>query len=129
MSTTALVTWVVTALGGFFMLGRWLSRRRGDASGRFPVPVVSGHFLLAAAGLVVWIAYLVTGATALAWAALVILVPVALLGFVLLARWIPARGTAAPEAAIPVAVVVAHGVFAVATLVLVLLTAVAAAGG
>ncbi|MGN9781530.1 hypothetical protein ACTMTF_08885 [Nonomuraea sp. ZG12] len=132
MAIAALVTWVLAALGGFYMLGVWISkgglRREGRAPTRFPAPVLFGHFLLAATGLIVWIVYLAVGAPALAWAALVILLPVALLGFVMLARWIPvhrARATtAAPaEQSIPVAVVVGHGLLAVVTLVLVLLTA------
>jgi hypothetical protein len=50
---------------------------------RFPAPV--GHFLLAAAGLVVWIVYLIAGKTPLAWAAFMVLLPVALLGFTMFA--------------------------------------------
>ncbi|WP_336204236.1 hypothetical protein [Nonomuraea sp. LPB2021202275-12-8] len=133
MDIAALVTWVLAALGGFYMLGVWISRgglrREESAPTRFPPPVIFGHFLLAATGLLVWIAYLVVGAPALAWAALVILLPVALLGFVMLARWIPsyrARAATAPtppERGIPVVAVVGHGLFAVATLVLVLITA------
>ncbi|MFE9370404.1 hypothetical protein ACFYM2_11595 [Streptomyces sp. NPDC006711] len=81
MDTAALVTWVITALGGFYMLGTWLTRggARGGTS-RLPVPVVFGHFALAAIGLVVWIVYLVTDKDALAWTAFILLVPVALLG-------------------------------------------------
>ncbi|MEV0160030.1 hypothetical protein [Nonomuraea fuscirosea] len=160
MDIAALITWIVTALGGFAMLGIWISRgglRRDEgAPTRLPSPVVFGHLLLAAAGLVAWILYLATGSAALGWTALVLLVPVALLGFVMLARWIPvhraaAPGTATPETSapatapfqttapgtapgaaagavapaerhFPVAVVVGHGVLAVVTLVLVLLT-------
>ncbi|MEV6833858.1 hypothetical protein AB0N17_04940 [Streptomyces sp. NPDC051133] len=80
-----------------------------------------------------------------------LLLPVALLGFVLLgfvllARWIPvhrdrttagaaaaaagpgAEGAVPAERHFPVAVVVAHGLFAVVTLVLVLLTALGIGG-
>jgi hypothetical protein len=35
----------------------------------------------------VWIAYLIAGKTPLAWAAFIILLPVALLGFTMFARW------------------------------------------
>ncbi|MCW7940618.1 hypothetical protein AAW14_00755 [Streptomyces hygroscopicus] len=140
MALAALITWLVTALGGFYMLGIWISRggarqqQTGGAS-RLPVPVVFGHFALAAAGLVVWIIYLVTDKAALAWTAFGLLVPVALLGFTMLARWLPVRG--APSGAgdaesaerhFPVPVVVAHGLFAVATVVIVLLTALGIGG-
>ncbi|WP_433496330.1 hypothetical protein ACQP1K_15130 [Sphaerimonospora sp. CA-214678] len=137
MDIAALVTWLITALGGFYMLGIWISRggTRGGVS-RLPVPVVLGHFALAAVGLIVWIVYLIMGGTALAWTAFVLLVPVALLGFIMFARWIPQRRAAqatdgrhaSAERGFPVPVVVGHGLFAVATVVLVLLSALGAGG-
>ncbi|MEU1389871.1 MULTISPECIES: hypothetical protein [unclassified Nonomuraea] len=147
MEIAALITWLVTAVGGFYMLGTWIARggvaqqRTGES--RLPAPVLSGHFLLAAAGLVVWIIYLFADAGGLAWLAFGLLVPVALLGFVMLARWIPvhrarvARLGSGPAAAgspvpaerhFPVAVVAGHGLFAVVTVVLVLLTALGVGG-
>lgn len=128
----ALITWVIAALGGFFMLGVWLrrgaARRTGGASTRLTPPLVFGHFLLAAAGLVVWIIYLVTDADALSWVAFIILLVVAVLGFTMFARWIGQRRRAADAEAtaeryFPVAVVAGHGLFAATTLVLVLLVA------
>ncbi|MGW3098749.1 hypothetical protein ACWDCC_35510 [Streptomyces sp. NPDC001102] len=145
MDVAALITWVITALGGFYLLGTWLSRggARGGTS-RLPAPVIFGHFALAALGLVVWIVYVVADKEALAWTAFILLVPVALLGFVMLARWIPvhrAHGTApagtAPadagqdgpaERHFPLAVVLAHGLFAVVTVLLVLLSALGIGG-
>jgi hypothetical protein len=143
MNIAALIFWVVTALGGFLMLGIWITRggpRTGTS--RLPVPVLFGHLALAAAGLVVWIIYLINDSEALAWTAFVLLVPVALLGLTMLARWIPVyRARAAvpagartapaggceagapPERHFPVPVVAGHGLFAVITVVLVLLTA------
>ncbi|QTD96097.1 hypothetical protein [Streptomyces cyanogenus] len=150
MDIAALITWVVTALGGFYMLGTWIRRggirQQQAGTSRLPAPVVFGHFALAAIGLVVWIIYVVADRTALAWTAFGLLLPVALLGFVMLARWIPvhrdrvAAGTAATATApggeatvpaerhFPLPVVVAHGLFAVATLVLVLLSALGVGG-
>ncbi|MCF3173797.1 hypothetical protein IPZ61_10785 [Streptomyces sioyaensis] len=144
MDIAALITWVVTALGGFYMLGTWLSRGGAKAgTSRLPVPVLFGHFALAAVGLVVWIGYVLTDKDVLAWTAFGLLVPVALLGFTMLARWIPvhrARAAAAAAAAaagqqsgpaegyFPVPVVVGHGLFAVVTVVLVLLTALGIGG-
>ncbi|MEU9015346.1 hypothetical protein AB0D12_37635 [Streptomyces sp. NPDC048479] len=141
MDIAALITWVITALGGFYMLGTWISRGgvRGGTS-RLPVPIVFGHFALAAIGLVVWIIYVIADKDALAWTAFGLLVPVALLGFTMLARWIPVRRarTAAPAAEgersepaeryFPVPVVAGHGLFAVVTVVLVLLTALGIGG-
>src|SRR5215470_13316562 len=76
---------------------------------------------------------------ALAWASVGILVAIALLGFTMFARWIPVYRTplavAGPqeqllpikeipaEGNFPLVIVVAHGTFAVSTLVLVVLTA------
>jgi hypothetical protein len=134
MDIAALVTWLITAVGGFYMLGTWIARggvrQQQTKTTSFPAPVIFGHFLLAAAGLVVWIVYLFADTTGLAWTAFVLLVPVALLGFTMLVRWLGVRGgtttgeDAPAERHFPVAVVAGHGVFAVATVVLVLLTAV-----
>lgn len=140
MDIAALIVWVITALGGFVLLGTWIRRgglaQQKAGTSRFPAPVVFGHFLLAAAGLVVWIVYVVTGSDPLAWVAVVLLVLIALLGFAMFARWVPVqRGTAAagsevpPEKHLPVPVVAAHGVVAVTTVVLVLLTALGVGSG
>lgn len=150
MDMAALIAWLITALGGFYLLGTWIRRggirQQQSGTSRMPAPVVFGHFALAAIGLVVWIIYLVVDRSALAWTAFVLLLPVALLGFVMLARWIPvyrSRATAvaagagsAPSAEesapaerhFPLAVVLAHGLFAVITLILVLLGALGAGG-
>ena len=136
MSIAALITWVITAVVGSFMLARWLSHgglRSGGAATHFPPARVFTHFGLAAAGLIVWIVYLVIDRPLLAWIAFADLVLVALLGGVLVARWTKdgrARSTGADasevdlaEQHIPRAPVVLHGVFAVSTLLLVLFTA------
>lgn len=142
MDIAALITWVITALGGFYMLGSWISHGgvRGGTS-HLPVPVIFGHFALAALGLVVWIVYVIADMEALAWTAFGLLVPVALLGFLMLARWIPvyrARAAAGVSAGgeqavpaerhFPISVVLGHGLFAVVTVVLVLLTALGIGG-
>jgi hypothetical protein len=145
MGVAALITWIITAVGGFILLVTWLSRGglRGQAGGesRFPPALILGHFLLAAVGLVLWIVYLVTDSGGVAWTAFAILLVVALLGFTMLARWLQGRRVtvaagataadgragvgraSAPEQHFPVAVVVLHGLLAATTLVLVLLTA------
>ena len=144
MPIAALVTWLITAGGGFIMLGGWISHgglsQQRSGTSRFPAPVIFGHFGLAAAGLVLWIAFVALHARALGWIAFAALLPVAALGFVMLLRWLPgwqasrggggraaaADGTIAAERHLPVPVIVAHGLLAVVTLVLVLL---ATAGG
>ncbi|UGT66417.1 hypothetical protein LTT66_24450 [Nocardia gipuzkoensis] len=148
MGIAALIFWLLTAGGGFFLLGTWIARggARQPNSTQLPAPVVFGHFALAVTGLIVWIVYLFVDTESLAWVAFVLLIPVALLGFAMLLRWIPtyrarSAGTAGPagtagtagtggppEGHFPVAVVAGHGVLAVVTVVLVLLTALGVGG-
>ncbi|MEV6139594.1 hypothetical protein AB0L63_26790 [Nocardia sp. NPDC051990] len=141
MGIAALILWLLTAVGGFVLLGTWITKggARQPGASHLPVPVVFGHFLLAVVGLVVWIVYLAVDNDALAWIAFALLIPVALLGFTMLLRWLPVyrartetAATPTPEPAekhFPVAVVGGHGVLAVTTLVLVLLTALGVDGG
>ena len=150
MSIAALIAWILTAAGGFVLLGKWISQGgvRSPGTSRFPPGLIFSHFGLAAAGLVLWIIYLINDQDALAWVAFALLVLVALLGFTMFARWLPgyrARttvnaggagvGRAAPQTAqqtaeqhFPVAVVGAHGVLAVITVVTVLLAALGVGG-
>lgn len=135
MDIAALIAWVLAAGGGFVMLGIWLSRRNRPEAGRsrFPASLIFGHFGLAALGLVLWLVYVFAVDTAaLNWIAVGILVVVALLGFTMFARWLRGRqaGEAdAPEQHFPVLVVGGHGLLAVVTVVLVLLSALGVAGG
>ena len=141
MGIAALITWVLTAGGGFYMLATWVSNggTRQPRTSHFPPALIFGHFALAAIGLVVWIIYVITDTEALTWVAFLLLLPVALLGFIMLSRWLPARRTSAhaavgtssvepPEQRFPVPVVAGHGLLAVVTLVLVLLTALGVGG-
>jgi hypothetical protein len=99
MAIAALIAWVITAHGGFVLLGRWLQAGgQKPGASRLPAPVVFGHFLLAAAGLVLWIIYVVTDNDTLAWVAVAMLVLIALLGFTLLFRWLPSNATRRPLA-------------------------------
>ena len=125
MDIAALVTWLLTATGGFVMLGMWISKggHRSGSGTRLAPGLVFGHFALAAAGLVLWIVYLVANESVLAWIAFGLLLVVALLGFTMFARWLPARRGATAESNFPLAVVLGHGLLAATTLVLVLLTA------
>jgi hypothetical protein len=143
MEWAALIAWVLTAGGGFLMLGLWLKhggQGQQDASRRYiRPPLIFGHFGLAATGLVLWIIYIITDSDALRWIAFVLLLPVAVLGFTMFARWLQQRQAttqAAPAAAgdraavepaeqrFPVPVVGLHGLLAVTTVILVFLTAI-----
>jgi hypothetical protein len=132
MKWAALVTWVLTAGGGFVLLAVWLSRggmkQAREAGSRIRPPLILSHFLLAAAGLLVWIVYLAADEDVLAWIALAALVVVALLGWTMFAIWLRRRraaqtSDAPPEQHFPVPIVGVHGLLAVATVLLVFLTA------
>jgi hypothetical protein len=138
MEWAALIAWVVTAGGGFVLLAIWLSRggmRQGREPGsRIRPPLILGHFLLAATGLVIWIIYIATDNDTLAWVALALLAVVALLGFTMFAIWYQRRQRGAVREAVdpgtpaeqhfPVPIVALHGLLAVTTVVLVFLTAI-----
>ena len=150
MSIAALIAWILTAAGGFVLLGKWIFHGgvRSPGTSRFPPGLIFSHFGLGAAGLVLWIIYLINDQDTLAWVAFALLVLVALLGFIMFARWLPGyrarttvnadrggTGRAAPQTAqqaaeqhFPVAVVGAHGVLAVITVVTVLLAALGVGG-
>jgi hypothetical protein len=162
MKWAALIAWVITALGGFGLLGIWLRNGGLEASSRPGTRIRSAriflHMGLAATGLVLWIIYVAADKDAIAWAAVIVLGPVAILGFSMLAIWIQQRnrqpstaGAPAPTAStsgdtsgsagavragadrppeqhFPVPVVVVHGLLAVTTLTLAILAA-AGVGG
>src|SRR5262245_14753168 len=152
MAIAALITWLITAVGGLVMLSIWISRggQKAPRTSKFPPGLIFGHFGLAATGLVLWIIYVITDTEALTWVSFIVLLPVALLGFTMFARWLPTYRSSAvvaaahtaggghagspggnsggnlsapPEKHFPVAVVAGHGLLAATTLVLVLLTA------
>jgi len=145
----ALAAWAVTAMAGSWLIAGWLVhgglRQRGPRGTGVPRPVVVGHFGLALAGLGIWIAFVVTGLPALAWAGVGVVLAVAGLGMATLAGGLPdvaqgsepagpARSAAAPAAVRersvrvgkPVALIAVHGVLAATTILLVVLAAVAA---
>jgi hypothetical protein len=151
MDVAALIAWIVTAAGGAYLLATWLAgggvRQAQTGGTRFPPVLIFGHFLLAAAGLVIWIVYMASDeSSGLAWTSFGILVVVALLGFTMFARWVgdrrtgdaafrtstPSTGgatragaaTVPAEQRFPVAVVALHGVLGATTLVLVLIAAI-----
>jgi manganese efflux pump family protein len=136
MEWAALISWIVTAGGGFVLLAIWISRggmqQRGG--GQIRPALILTHFGLAALGLVLWIIYVVNDSDTLAWIAFALLLVVAVLGGTMFALWWRRRQAGAegptPVAAgtpaeqhFPVPIVALHGLLAVTTLVLVLLSA------
>ena len=142
MAYAALITWFAAVLLGLYMLAVWLIENdvtdRGAAPSRLPVVIIFTHLGLAAAGLAMWVVYLVLDRRVFAWTAIAILGVIAALGATMFLRWIPvyrepetratgqlstAAHSGPAEGNFPVAVVAAHGLFAVTTLVLAILAA------
>jgi hypothetical protein len=134
MEWAALISWIVTAAGGFVLLGLWVQHggmQQTDPGRKIKPPLILSHFGLAALGLVLWIIFVFTDSEALAWIALIILVLVALLGLTMFWIWRQRRqaGAAVTEAvaggpaeqSLPVPIVAVHGLLGVTTLVLVCL--------
>ncbi len=136
VAVTALVAWVLSAIGGLYLLRMSLAhgglRRQATKVTRFPAALTLGHLLLGVAGLVVWVLYLTTTDIVYAWTAFGSLVVVALLGFAMLTRWLVGRGGRHARAAdqdVPMAAIAVHGGVAIMTFVLVFFTAVVVTRG
>lgn len=128
MEWAALVAWVLTAFGGAPMLVQWL--RHGGARQREGIraPRLVAHAGLAILGLALWIAFLVSDESALAWAAIGLLVIVGAIGATMFAVWIRGHNRrehsfVTAETSFPLPVVVGHGVLALVTLTLAVLAA------
>ncbi|HYX84119.1 MAG TPA: hypothetical protein VE777_04030 [Gaiellales bacterium] len=140
MKWAALVVWVLTAGGGFIMLGLWLRHgglaQAAEPGSRIRPPLLFSHFLLAATGLVLWLIYIANDSDTIKWIAFGLLLVVAALGFTMLGIWASRRraaitgagmtpgesGSLPAEQHFPVAIVTLHGLAAATTLVLVFLT-------
>src|SRR3954447_1430950 len=122
MDVAALITWLVTAVGGFVLLGTWFAkgghRRDGGQPSRFPAPLILSHFLLAAVGLVLWIIYVASDSDSLTWVAFAIVAVVALLGFTMFFRWLPQVRSGSADMASPGAAATAEQQFPVSVVAL-----------
>jgi hypothetical protein len=146
VAIAALVLWLATIGAGWSLLAIWLVEYdrtfHESATTRLPISVMGLHALCALGGLAVWIAYLLAGSQRLLLTSTAILGLVAVLGFIMVTRWIgvwrahKARVAALndpfggviiidvpPERHLPVTLVIGHGVLAVTTVILVVLTA------
>jgi hypothetical protein len=126
----ALVVWCGTACFGLYLLGVWLScgglRQQATRITVFPAVLIFAHPVLATAGLSFWIAYLLSQRLVFAWCGFGVLAASAMLGFVLLTRWLTGRGgrhARGAEQNFPARIVAVHGVAGLATFTLVLITA------
>lgn len=88
-----LVTWVLTASIGAYMLRRLVTRdglrRQRRRPGGLSPRVLYAHFSLALTGLAVWLSYLLTGWSALAWIAVGVVMPAIGLGLSTVTLWTP----------------------------------------
>ena len=93
MGIATLVSWLLTAGIGAYMLRTWIARGgpqmprvTGD---RLPPIVVYGHASLALTGLAIWISYVASGVAVLAWCGACLLMPVIGLGAAMVTVWTP----------------------------------------
>jgi hypothetical protein len=143
LGVIALITWIITALLGLFLLVIWLIEYDPDfqsaAATRLPIPVISAHVLLALSGLALWIVYLASDKDSLELGALAVLALVAIFGVTMAVRWVkvyratprPTAGSGLvvpPERHFPVSLVIAHGIFAFTTILLAVLTVLGVGG-
>lgn len=128
MGLLVLTLWLVTASLGAFLFTIWLRhgglRQRGAGVTRLPVWLILGHVGLAVVGLAFWTFFLLERAATFVWAAGAVVLLVAALGLMMLFRWLPSsgrhsQGEPVAERHFPVAAVIAHGVCAVLTVLLV----------
>jgi hypothetical protein len=93
MRFATLVSWLLTASMGAFMLRTWLARgglRRERARvGGLPPQLIFSHAGLALSGLLVWSGYLATGTKAVAWTAVGLLMVAIALGLCTVTLWTP----------------------------------------
>jgi hypothetical protein len=93
MRFATLLSWLVTASLGAFMLRTWLARdglrRERAREGGLPPLLIFGHAALAVSGLLLWIGYLASGARPLAWAGVGALMVTVCLGLCTVTLWTP----------------------------------------
>jgi hypothetical protein len=93
MRFATLISWLVTASLGGYMLRTWLARgglrRERAKAGGLPPPLIFGHAGLAISGLLIWVAFVASGARALAWTAVAVLMVTVGLGLCTVTLWTP----------------------------------------
>lgn len=129
MGVFVLGAWLLTAALGGYLAVVWIRHgglsQRAPGVTRLPLWLVGGHVAVAVAGLAAWSGYLLGDLASLARAACAGVLVVAAFGFTMLLRWLPSSGRhstggATAERHFPFTAVVAHGVSAGATVLLVL---------
>jgi hypothetical protein len=130
MDKVAVALWVLTAAGGFYMFGFTLrsGSRTADAPGTHFSSTLFWHPVGAVAGLALLLLFLGPAPVGFLWASFVVLVLTAVFGSTFAHRWWQDRRTLEhpeelAEQHIPLAVVLVHGVLALALLAAVLVAA------
>ena len=130
MRIIALVIWGITACSGLYLLTMWLShgglKQLATRITVFPAVLIFAHPTLAATGLGFWVAFVLTGRSEFAWTGFGVLSLSAMLGFVMLTRWLVGRGgrhARGAEQHFPFRAVALHGAVGLSTYVLVLISA------
>jgi hypothetical protein len=136
MSFIAAAFWLMTAVGGIYMLSRTITGSRnaaGETVSDLPVMPSFLHPTLALVGLALLGAYVFTLEPWFAWLALADLLLAAAGGGLLFGKWLKGRRASSglvrrfpAEQTIPAEVVVVHGVLAAATILLFLVVAIRA---
>jgi hypothetical protein len=130
MNIMALVFWGAAACPGLYLLVVWLShgglRQQSTRITVFPAGLVFAHPLLAAAGLSLWVAFVLGHRLLCAWCGFGALTVSAVLGFAMLTRWTAGRGgrhARGAEQHFPARIVALHGMAGLAAFAVVLLAA------
>jgi hypothetical protein len=93
MRLATLISWLVTAGLGAFMLRTWLARgglgRERARAGGLPPPLIFGHAALAVTGLLLWAGYAVSAARPVAWVAIGMMMLAIALGLCTVTLWTP----------------------------------------
>ena len=96
-----IVVWILTALAAVAIVLTRLRLRGEAAAGRFSISsrVPLTHFVAGIVALVLWLGVLVAPEDSFIGGPLVGILAIAFWGLLILARWLPAKGRHAPEAA------------------------------
>jgi hypothetical protein len=93
MRVATLISWLLTASLGGFMLRTWIARgglrRERARPGGLPPQLIFGHAGLAVTGLAVWSGYMASGMRGLAWTAVGALMVTVGLGLSTVTLWTP----------------------------------------
>ena len=93
MRFATLISWLVTASLGGYMLRTWVARgglrRERAKAGGLPPPLIFGHAGLALSGLLIWAVFVASATRALAWTAVAFLMVTVGLGLCTVTLWTP----------------------------------------